>query len=189
MSSEDSVGTSPLVTPSDRLVGRVKWFNNKAGYGFITVSDGERAGSDVFVHHSCVLVSSEQYRYLVQGEYVTFKLAHTPGGAHEYQAGDVSGINGGKLMCETRREFRQTRVNYSKTSDKPQEAIQTEEVKAPRSTRPPQAAPRARGSGPREGGEWTMVAEGKNKKPTTATTAGGRGRGRPPRAAVAKKEE
>jgi len=67
MSSEDSVGTSPLVTPSERLVGRVKWFNNKAGYGFITVTDGDRAGRDIFVHHSDVVVGSEQYKYLVQG--------------------------------------------------------------------------------------------------------------------------
>jgi CspA family cold shock protein len=183
MSSEDSVGTSPLVTPSDRLVGRVKWFNNKAGYGFITVTDGDRAGSDIFVHHSGVVVGSEQYKYLVQGEYVSFKLTHTPGGAHEYQAGDVSGINGGKLMCETRREFRQTRVTYNKSADGKSDAEQAPQVRPPRSTRAPRAegasdstAPRARGSGPRDGAEWTLVAD------STKKTAGGRGRGRPPRA-------
>ena len=183
MSSEDSVGTSPLVTPSDRLVGRVKWFNNKAGYGFITVTDGDRSGSDVFVHHSGVVVGSEQYKYLVQGEYVSFKLDHTPGGAHEYQAGDVSGINGGKLMCETRRDFRQTRVTYSKSADG-KDVEDVPEVKPPRSSKPPSEAasdtpaPRARGSGPREGAEWTMVAPGRGKGPATA---GGRGRGRPPK--------
>ena len=36
------------VTPSERLIGRVKWFNNKAGYGFITVTDGERSGFRYF---------------------------------------------------------------------------------------------------------------------------------------------
>jgi len=189
MSSEQPVGTSPLVTPSDRLVGRVKWFNNKAGYGFITVSDGDRAGSDVFVHHSGVVVGNEQYKYLVQGEYVSFKLDHTPGGKHEYQAGEVSGINGGKLMCETRREFRQTRVNYSKSSDSAEE--QTEEVKPPRSSRPPHAegAPRARGSGPREGSEWTMVKDSRTRKTAQdKPVAGGRGRGRPPRSAAPKQD-
>lgn len=186
MSSEQPVGTSPLGTPSDRLVGRVKWFNNKAGYGFITVTDGDRAGSDIFAHHSGVMVGSEQYKYLVQGEYVSFKLAHTPGAAHEYQAGDVSGINGGKLMCETRREFRETRATYSKSPD---------ETPRPRSSRPPQAdaTPRARGSGPREGAEWTMVVKGSTKPQDTPTpvaagrggagrgSGSGRGRGRPPR--------
>lgn len=193
MSSTDSVGTSPLVTSSDRLVGRVKWFNNKAGYGFITVSDGDRAGSDVFVHHSGVMVGNEQYKYLVQGEYVSFKLDHTPGGKHEYQAGEVSGINGGKLMCETRREFRQTRVSYGKSDEEGESEPQTqvEEVRPPRSSRPPrvEGAPRARGSGPREGSEWTMVKEGRDKKPVQdRPVAGGRGRGRPPRSAAPKQD-
>ena len=34
--------------------GRVKWFNNKAGYGFITISSDEQSGEDVFVHHSAI---------------------------------------------------------------------------------------------------------------------------------------
>jgi cold shock CspA family protein len=189
MSGDSPVETSPLVTSSERLVGRVKWFNNKAGYGFITVSDGERAGSDIFAHHSGVVVSNEQYRYLVQGEYVSFNLVHTPGGAHEYQAGEVSGINGGKLMCETRRDFRQSRTSYSKSADDVADEVQ--EVKAPRSSRPPRAegaAPRVRGSGPREGGEWTIVKDGREKTASQSkSTTAPRARGRPPRAA--KKEE
>ena len=84
-----------------RQIGRVKWFNNKAGYGFITLT-GETE-KDVFVHHSSIQVGNEQYKYLVQGEYVEFNL-ETSSGAHEYQAGEVRGIQGGKLMCETRRE-------------------------------------------------------------------------------------
>ncbi len=34
------------MTDTERFTGRVKWFNNKAGYGFITVTDGSKAGSD-----------------------------------------------------------------------------------------------------------------------------------------------
>lgn len=66
-----------VVTPSaasEHLLGRVKWFNNKAGYGFITVTDGSRSGTDIFVHHSSVNVENQQYKYLVQGEYVEFDL-------------------------------------------------------------------------------------------------------------------
>lgn len=93
-------------------LGRVKWFNNKTGFGFITITDGSNTGTDVFVHHSSIIVLSEQYRYLVQGEYVEFKLVETSGGKHKFQAGDVKGIKGGKLMCETRKEFKVARNNY-----------------------------------------------------------------------------
>ena len=85
-------------------------------------------------------------------------------------------------MCETRREFRQTRMTYNKSADEKPDTEQAPQVRPPRSTRPPRAegsgdaaAPRARGSGPRDGAEWTLVADSA-KKP-----AGGRGRGRPPR--------
>ena len=92
---------------SERFTGRVKWFNNKAGYGFITVTDGSRSGSDIFVHHSVIGVGSQQFRYLVQGEYVEFDLVPTTqGSTHEIQASSVCGIKGGKLMCETRNEYK-----------------------------------------------------------------------------------
>ena len=60
---------------SEHLLGRVKWFNNKAGYGFITVTDGAQSGSDIFVHHSAINVENQQYKYLVQGEYVEFDMS------------------------------------------------------------------------------------------------------------------
>lgn len=111
MASTSSVSQS-TVTSSDRFIGRVKWFNNKAGYGFITVTDGPRAGSDIFVHHSSIKVDAQQYKYLVQGEYVEFGLSAVSSGDHEFQASDVSGIKGGKLMCETRHELVATRSSY-----------------------------------------------------------------------------
>lgn len=86
-----------------RFLGQVKWFNNKAGYGFITVSDGEQAGKDIFIHFSSIAASDSQYKYLVQGEYVEFVLDKSTTDSHEFQATQVSGIKGGKLMCETRR--------------------------------------------------------------------------------------
>jgi len=195
MTSTQTDATSPLVTSSDRLIGRVKWFTNKTGYGFITVTDGDHAGSDIFVHHSSIIVSSEQYKYLVQGEYVQFKLDTTVTGTHIVQAGEVSGINGGKLMCETRNDFRQSHTSYKDdTRVNHSDAVSDDEpVKMPRSTR----APKARGSGPRDNGSissstpaaWTLV-KGRETGDTTrpgrggasnrgATIVGGRGRGRP----------
>ena len=90
-----------------RLTGCVKWFNSKAGYGFITViDDSAQKGEDIFVHHSAVDVEDAQYRYLVQGEYVEFDLAKTESEAakHQWQSKGVTGIRRGKLMCETRRD-------------------------------------------------------------------------------------
>ena len=96
---------------SARLIGQVKWFNNKAGYGFITVSDGENAGKDIFSHFSTIQVGDSQYKYLVQGEYVEFELSISTNAAHEFQATKISGIKGGMLMCETRQSHRPARPN------------------------------------------------------------------------------
>ena len=86
---------------SIRSIGSVKWFNNKSGFGFITSSDGEHAGKDIFVHYSAVKVAKNQFRYLVQGEYVEFDLVKAAADSkHEFQADNISGIKGGSLMCE-----------------------------------------------------------------------------------------
>jgi hypothetical protein len=94
------------------IAGQVKWFNNKAGYGFITVNTGDQKGKDIFIHYSAIRVTNSQYKYLVQGEYVEFDLVKSTSDTHEYQALNVSGINGGSLMCETRRNN-----DYSKTQN------------------------------------------------------------------------
>jgi len=51
-----------------RTQGKVKWFNDQKGFGFIT---GE-SGQDIFVHHSSIL--AEGYRSLKEGEAVEFDL-------------------------------------------------------------------------------------------------------------------
>jgi cold shock CspA family protein len=91
-----------MSSTSDKTTGQVKWFNNKTGYGFITVNDGEHKGKDIFTHYSAISVNNSQYKYLVQGEYVELGLIKPETGEHEYQAVDVSGIKGGQLMCEVR---------------------------------------------------------------------------------------
>ena len=100
---------SPSTAPADytviapTLTGTVKWFNNKAGFGFITVCcDCEYKNKDIFVHYSSIRVSNSQYKYLVQGEYVNFTLVKANHNTHEFQAMDVSGIGGGPIMCEAK---------------------------------------------------------------------------------------
>jgi cold shock CspA family protein len=90
---------------SARRLGRVKWFNNKAGYGFLKVVENDGSETDdVFVHHSVIKVTDEQFRYLVQGEYIDFTISELDSSKHKFQATEVSGVNGCKLMCETRNE-------------------------------------------------------------------------------------
>ena len=142
---------------AEKLTGRVKWFNNKAGYGFVTVTDGPKSGSDVFVHHSSIKVDSEQYKYLAQGEYTEFTLSSVASDKHEFQAAEVCGIKGGKLMCETRNE---TRTLYKKDYEN------LEPVKQPRSVRVPVESDNS----PRANGEWTHV-----RPPVQSQRESGRG--------------
>ena len=99
--------TAPTFTSGEKTIGRVKWFNNKTGYGFLTTCDDEN--KDVFVHHSQLKVASQQYKYLVEGEYVHFVVSDSTGNDHKHLATDVTGINGGKLMCETRNAQQEQR--------------------------------------------------------------------------------
>ncbi len=50
------------------MKGRVKWFNNAKGYGFI----GREDGTDVFVHHSGI--QGEGYKSLNEGDEVEFEV-------------------------------------------------------------------------------------------------------------------
>jgi cold shock CspA family protein len=79
------------------VVGQVKWFNDKYGYGFITINDGPDKGKDIFVHHSGIKPANSNYKTLRKGEYVNFNIVK---GLNGLQAIDITGINGGPLMCD-----------------------------------------------------------------------------------------
>lgn len=57
--------------------GKVKWFNNTKGYGFIVVDGGQQ---DIFAHHSAI--NMEGYRSLKAGQKVTFEQMTGPKGMH-----------------------------------------------------------------------------------------------------------
>jgi CspA family cold shock protein len=51
------------------MQGKVKWFNNAKGYGFIGREDGEK---DIFVHFSAVI--ADGYKELVKDQRVEFEI-------------------------------------------------------------------------------------------------------------------
>ena len=153
--------TLPNTSTSDdtRYAGRVKWFNNKAGYGFISsTKDGEN--SDIFVHHSALSTTVDQFRYLMEGEYVEFSLSSINSDDEKVSALDVKGLNGGKLMCETRND---RKFNSDLTQ------VDPEMPRRPHSTHRPGRGPR----GPRmvipspdgDGTEWELVRR-RTSRPT-----------------------
>ena len=56
------------------MKGKVKWFNNDKGYGFIEYTDKE----DIFVHYSAI--RQDGYKTLEEGQVVEFKLLETDKG-------------------------------------------------------------------------------------------------------------
>jgi len=108
--SFEQTNTQNTVTKSE-LFGRVKWFNHRLGYGFITTifhhsqeGDEDAQPQDIFVHHNAIKSEEDSYKYLVQGEYVQFNLVDTENTTYKVQADEVRGIYNGKLLCDVHNE-------------------------------------------------------------------------------------
>jgi CspA family cold shock protein len=78
-------GTTALLD-GDRVTGKVKWFNDAKGYGFLQ-PDGE--GKDVFVHFSSIQGSG--FKSLTEGERVEFEVEQGQKGP---QASNVVKLDG-----------------------------------------------------------------------------------------------
>ena len=68
---------------ASRAKGKVKWFNDNKGFGFIE----QENGPDVFVHYSAI--SGDGYKSLAEGQQVEFEITE---GAKGLQAANVSKI-------------------------------------------------------------------------------------------------
>lgn len=66
------------------LQGKVKWFNNAKGFGFLE----QAGGKDVFVHYSAIL--GDGYRSLNEGDMVEFEILDSPKGP---QAANVKKVS------------------------------------------------------------------------------------------------
>ena len=65
--------------------GRVKWFNNDKGYGFIEYEG--LVNEDIFVHYSAI--EQEGYKSLKEGEIVEFTLIETAKGCQAINVREV----------------------------------------------------------------------------------------------------
>jgi CspA family cold shock protein len=85
--------------------GKVKWFNTRKGYGFISAPDG----TDVFVHYSNI--SAEGYKTLAEGDAVDFDIVKgekglraenvVPKSAAENEAAESKPAKKGKTAAES----------------------------------------------------------------------------------------
>ena len=64
-----------------RITGKVKWFNNSKGHGFIE----QESGSDLFVHFSAI--QGNGFKTLEEGQSVEFEIVDEPKGP---QAGNMT---------------------------------------------------------------------------------------------------
>lgn len=99
--------------------GRVKWFNNAKGYGFILPEDG---GEDLFAHYSAIQMDG--YKTLKAGQEVEYELKPGPKGMHAVNIraletadeGDVQSVDGadevdyGDTLSELERAERTRRI-------------------------------------------------------------------------------
>jgi len=110
--SESNNEATTAVSVGEHL-GRVKWFNSKLGYGFITTTVNNEE-LDIFVHQSNVRPNVSKYRTLREGEYVSLNISES---GETRQAIDITGVNGGPLNCDLERNLRNTRRNFNEDGE------------------------------------------------------------------------
>ena len=71
------------ITHVSRIKGKVKWFNNAKGFGFI----GREGGPDVFVHYSAI--HADGFKSLKENDKVEFEVREGPKGL---QAANVTKV-------------------------------------------------------------------------------------------------
>ena len=77
------------VEVSGEYTGQCKWFNDKLGYGFVTICSGDQKGKDIFVHHSGIKPLNSNYKTLRKGEYIQFNIIDGMISKHKLSGGKV----------------------------------------------------------------------------------------------------
>ena len=106
---DNTTGTKERLVGGD--FGQVKWFDNKLGYGFVTVLTNSHKGEDIFVHQTNVFPLETEFRTLMKGEYVSLNVSND----EKIQALNVTGVLGGSLRCDEPRQLN-TKRSVKKTT-------------------------------------------------------------------------
>ena len=95
--------------------GKVKWFNNAKGYGFIE----QQEGADVFVHYSAIIDESQGFKTLKEDQEVEFEIVEGPKGL---QAANVK-----PLAAETKKDKAKEPVDAEPDSEEQEEDTEEKE--------------------------------------------------------------
>lgn len=107
-----------------KILGSVKWFSNKKGFGFITPAEGSSITEDIFVHQS--VITSDGYRTLDEGWKVEFTLGKDEDG--KVKAENVTSPGGGP--CTGPRSTRRRGRDGRRSKAAEGEAAETDEAPA-----------------------------------------------------------
>ena len=115
---------------AERVSGRVKWFDNRKGYGFVNRTSDN---AEVFVHHSGLKSANGVFRTLYPGEYVEFDIHHDSQTNRDFAVA-VTGVAGGPLLCENqetrltvRRAGRPQQDGFKKVTRRPQQGRRSQQ--------------------------------------------------------------
>ena len=93
----DSMNESVSENSVGEYTGRVKWFNKKKGYGFITLLTNDEEDKDVFFHYSSIV--SDNFKILFPGEYVSFDTITVE---NKVNCTNIRGIMGNELLIDNK---------------------------------------------------------------------------------------
>lgn len=83
-------------------IGRIIWFDQKKGFGFVMVGEGTEEHKEVFFHFSSIH-SVNSFKKVYPGEYVSLDIEeneNTGDPKKKYNGKNITGVNGGPLLVD-----------------------------------------------------------------------------------------
>lgn len=91
--------------------GKVKWFNNAKGYGFVRPDSG---GDDLFVHYSYICMDG--YKSLKAGQLISYEVREAPKGLHAMNIAVISDVTDAESAAYTNAQSHSTSSTQTQTA-------------------------------------------------------------------------